>query len=160
MNKTNTKTIVIVASMIGIVLLSGCIGNNNSNSDSKITPVITPSATQKINNSILNNVSNSTNNLTSPIKSANLTSSNNSTTKESSVWCEPNESLVTGGKTFVIQGLITENGKSLCYARSVDSKTNSTTNYYFSQDGKIKKMNSVNVSPNGSARSSASSSIE
>ncbi len=167
MNKINTKYVILAASIIGIILLSGCLGNDTSKTTpiSNVTPVVTQSSPSVTETPVKNNIStnsNHTNNSVNLTDSKTLITSKSSSisTLESSNWCKSYESLTVNEKEFVVQGLVTDDsGTSLCYAKFMNSETNTTTKYYFSQDGKIKRMNSISISSNGNASALASSSV-
>ena len=167
MNKINTTSIIVAASIIGLVLLSGCLGNDTTKTTPlpTSTPVITqpaPSTTPVtvITYNASDNASKNSGHATESIKSSNMSTNSSALVPAGSDWCKPGASFLKDAKGFTVQGLTTDNnGTSLCYAKSVDSKTNTTISYYFSQDKKIERMNSTSISANGSASASASSSI-
>lgn len=168
MNKINPTSILVAMSIIGIILLSGCVGDKDtSSSTTKTTPVptktlptiqTTPVKTVLPVTTIKESVASNQISTNVSAKSDNNSSALTSLTAD---WCKPGANIIAASKGFTIQGLITDNGTSFCYAKSVQlvNGTNTTTNYYFNQNKTVERMNSTSISSNGSASASASSSV-
>lgn len=166
MINSKIKYTLLIASIAALLLLSGCLDNDTSKTTSIPTETFNIAKSSSSVTSVKDNISinsshnksKSSLNLTSSETSSNLTTLTNpiSTIQDKSNWCKADEILTVNNKDFTVQGLTTDNNKvPLCYAKSINLETNTTTNYYFSQDGKIKKMDSISISSNGKAYASS-----
>lgn len=152
-----TKTILTIGTIIGVILLSGCVGNE-SNTKMNKTPISTPKSDVTISIPTTEQVQTDTTpdyiTRNFSVKSENLTNISNLPISSEAEWCKPGNKKVVLGKEFTIIGI--ENS-DLCKAELEIS--NGKTEYYFSQDEKIARMISSASSNNGSSYAEANSSV-
>ena len=169
MNKVNTVKIATILAIAGLLLLSGCLGNNSENNAG--TPAPTNTATPTTINTpfpvttVTTNTSAGINGSVTNLSTKSSNESSNALVATGADWCKVGDNKTIVGKIFTVKGTLTDKkGNSLCHFESVETytKTNSTTtiNRYFSQDGSINQTDSKTVSANGTeiANSSASAS--
>ena len=154
------KTIALITAVLSILLLSGCVSNNQSAEDKNITA--SPAIEQTTN--ITGNISSGTGTGTPAQVSApgNLTANTggsstlNASSGSQSGWCTPgsklNVNLPSGAKVFTVVGETTYRGHDVCRADLVTA--NGTTTKYFSKDGTFEAMNSTESGKNATAEAS------
>lgn len=136
--------IALITAVLSILLLSGCVSNNQSAENKNVTVVPTAEQTPKLaENTNISSVTGTPANAGAGSAGSNRTL--NASPGNLSGWCTPgskiNVSLPDGAKVFTVTNETAFQGRNVCRAELVTK--NGTNEYYFSKDGTFKIMNAT-----------------